>query len=109
MDNNPMNNVIFQEKITSPSPGNIIPIEADVSSITIEFETQGMFTAFFETQGITGKFYPIVAINLGTYESSISALDNNNLYQIPTVGLIAVRVNITSVTSELTVYGNIRG
>jgi len=109
MDNSPLSNIKFQDKITSPSNGKMIRPDSNASSITIEFETEGTFTANFEVQGITGKFYPIMATNLGTYDSATSTSDKNYLYQVGVVGAVGMRVNIVAISGELTVHGIIRG
>lgn len=111
MDNKKINNFIFHDNISSISTGNVLDIDAETSTVTIEFNISngGTFSATFETQGSSGNWYPVIGINIANLATSTKATTATSLYQISAIGLQKLRINITSLTGSLTVYGNARG
>ena len=112
IDNRPNSNLTLHDSISVPSTGKILGTSDNTSSVTVEFvpSVGCTFTANFEWQGMGGVWKSANAINTTTLAMGISATDSNYFYQISTIGVIAVRVNITAITGgTLTVYGLARG
>ena len=112
MDNSPNSNLTLHNNISTPSTGITLGTSDNTSSVTIEFvpSVGCTFTANFEWQGLGGVWKSASAINTTTLTMGTSATDSNYFYQISTIGVIAVRVNITAITGgTLTVFGLARG
>lgn len=105
-------NVIFHNNVTIPSTG----LELKVISgtlINIEFETVGSFSATFEAKAndpqVITTWKPITAANLATLDLSPTVTDKGYIYQIDLTGITALRVNLTSVSGNTSVYGMLVG
>lgn len=103
-------NVIFHKNVTSPATG----LEFDVSQgnlINIEFESEGSFSANFEAKAnsVTTIWKPVMAANLATLDLATTATDKSYIYQLDLTGISLIRVNLTSVSGSISVYGRFVG
>lgn len=102
--------IYFHNKVTAPSTG----LECYVStstSINFEFETLSPFTAIIEAkvnpQSTIWK--PIMVADLATLDLNTTVTNASHIYQADVTGIEIIRVKLTSVGGEISVFAKCVG
>lgn len=103
----PIDTIVFHENTSTPSEGLVYTVNSGVTTINVEFETTGTFTAIFEAKcnDKTTTFKKVMVANLGTLDLVSETSDATAIYSIDTTGIMFVRINITAVSGTVSVYG----
>lgn len=108
--NRSIQEITFHQNATSVVDGNVYQITSDASTINIDFDGSGDFTAVIEGKVSynSSAFDEIMAVNLKTLE--MSAKPNTlDTYQCDLTAWSYIRVRITSITGNISVYGKLVG
>jgi len=100
-------NILFHDNVNNIGTGYELVISNGISSVNIEFETTGTFNAIFEAKANpnTTIWKPIMGCNLGTLELTTNVTDKTYIYQVDVTGISLLRVDLTSVSESISVYG----
>lgn len=110
--NNAIRIVIFHNKATSPSSGEIISVENNASALNVDFiniSGDASFSAVVEGKiSVQSEWDTIGTINLKTFEPTTSC-STFDTYQCDLTGWSYVQIKIESISGTIDVIGKVVG
>lgn len=90
-------NFMFQDQATAAGNGNLLYVNRD-DVVTLEiYGTASSGTVVFEGLMPSGAYYSVRGIRLSDYTIANQSTDLDEIWQIDTLGLVAIRARITSI------------
>jgi hypothetical protein len=114
MSNSPYKNHVFHEGATGVGVGNIfsVPAMVDLCKLDVVASEETTFTVEIKVKGVDeSDWKPIAFVNDTTCSiiTNSTIIDASANYSIPLRGTSSLRVEITAIDGELSIYGRMVG